>query len=168
MFTRCWGSLKKVTLMLKNTLVLKVYSLLFALMFIFSLLQFSAWLSVHNFLACEKKASNCIHPSHLLCIFLKSKVLLKKQNLLAGCPKKMYFFPRSCCSVHGMDIAYPGCHAALENPAGHCPTSGPLFAGVKVLGSPGAPGWLTSLARSEASASRRSRRARTRRAESGG
>lgn len=83
-FAQLWGRLRKVILMLKTTLMLKVYSLLFALMLKLSLLQFSTLLPIHNFLACGKEASTCVCPSHLLCIFLKSKVLLKKQHLLAG------------------------------------------------------------------------------------
>lgn len=85
-----WGRLRTVTLILKITSMLKVYSLLFALMLKLSLLQFSALFPIHNFLACGKEAWICICP-YLLCFFLKCKVLLKKQHLLAECPKKTSF-----------------------------------------------------------------------------
>lgn len=154
--------------MLKATLRLKVYSLLFPLMLKLSLLQFSSLLPVDNFQACGKEVSTCMCPSHLLCIFLKSMALLKKQHLLAGCLKKTYFFPRSYCSMHRLEWVSPGCHMALRNPAGLYPTLGPRSAGVKVLGSLGAPGWLPSPAGSRTPAALRSQHARAQRAESGG
>lgn len=105
--------------MLKTTSMLKVYSLLFALMLKLSLLQFSVLFPIHNFLACGKEAWICV-CRYLLWLFLKSKVLLKKQHLLAGCPKKT-----SLCWGEG--IGFTGSTGVAAIPSTEQGISSPLL-----------------------------------------
>ena len=88
--------------------------------------------------------------------------------MLAGCPKKTYFSPEATAARAGWRLCLEDNTWLWKNPGGHYPTLGPRSAGVKVLGSLGALGWLPSPARNRASAARCSRHARAQRAESGG